>query len=71
MTQKIHVSQGKRGRWRWQLKQDGKHVCMSGVRGFGTSEEAVASAVEAFGNGVFIDADRDGDQIYAGPRDFE
>ena len=68
MSQRIHISQGKRGRWRWQLKDGGRHICMSGIRGFETAEEARRAAKRAFGQTVEIDGEYGPE--YAGERDF-
>ena len=68
MAQKIHVSQGKRGRFRWQLKDGDKHIAMSGIRGFETADAARSAAKAAFGEGVTIDGEHGPE--YAGPREF-
>ena len=68
MAQKIHVRQGKRGRWRWQLKDGDKHIAMSGIRGFGSQEEAARAAKRAMGSAVEIDGEYGPE--YAGERDF-
>lgn len=68
MSQKIHVIQGKRHRWRWQLKDGDRHIAMSGIRGFATEEEARNAAKRAFGEAVEIDGEYG--EEYAGARDF-
>ena len=64
----IHVIQGKRGRWRWQLKDGERHICMSGIRGFDHRHQAERAAMDAFGGEVYIET-TDGEQ-FAGERDF-
>ena len=66
---KITVKEGKRGRWRWQAVMGRKHVCMSGVRGYKTSQEAQDAAVSAFGDDVEIRILLG--PLYAGSRGFE
>ena len=66
---KITVKEGKHGRWRWQAVLGGKHVCMSGVRGYKTSREAQNAAVKAFSEDVEIRILLG--PLYAGPRGFE
>ena len=57
MALKLHARQGKRGRWRWQLKDGDKHIAMSGIRGFATQDEARDAAKRVFGQAVEIDGE--------------
>ena len=68
MSQTLHVNQGKRGRWRWSLRDGGKHIAQSGIRGFGSQEEAADAAKRAMGAAVEIDGEYGPE--YAGERDF-
>ena len=74
MKLQIRIKQGRGGKWRWHLYEDGAHAGMSSIRGVATYDAAVASAKRHFGEGVEIilssgNPDMDW-PLYAGARDW-
>lgn len=67
--QKIRLEQNdKTERWMWQLMDGEKHICMSGIRGFETMEDARDAAKIAFSQPVEIEGEYGTE--YAGEREF-
>ena len=72
---KLYIRQGKGGRWRWVLYEDGKYAGIMFIQGVATYDEAVAKTKLHFGGAVELvlssgDPDMDWPQ-HAGLRDWQ
>ena len=68
---RIDFTQGKRGKWRWNLYNDiNEHEGVSSVKGFATKYQAEQAAKRCFGESVLIVGTSEG-TLFAGERDFD
>lgn len=69
MAMRIELEQNDQNdRWMWKLKDDKRHICMSGIHGYETQEQAQEAAKHAFSAPVTIKGGYG--EEYAGEREF-